>query len=176
MTSWVQNQNRSSFKGVLELWLNVLVMLACLALVGGIAYTRFGPSRSVQPTLAPSLKGIKIKISGVEWNNSQRTIVLALSTRCHFCTAGGDFYKRLQDAARARGVQVMAVLPQPVNEARSYLDNLGVQIAVVEQAPLASVGVTATPTLIMVNSEGVITDSWIGQLPPELEKEVISKL
>jgi len=68
------------------------------------------------------------------------------------------------------------VLPQPVNEARSYLDNLGVQIAVVEQAPLASVGVTATPTLIMVNSEGVITDSWIGQLPPELEKEVISKL
>jgi len=40
MTSWVQNQNRSSFKGVLELWLNVLVMLACLALVGGIAYTR----------------------------------------------------------------------------------------------------------------------------------------
>jgi len=176
MTSWVQNQNRSSFRGALERGLNVLVMLACLALVGGVAYTHFRPSRNLQSSLAAPLKGAKLKISGVEWGNSQRTLVLALSTHCHFCTASGDFYKRLQEVARARGVPIVAVLPQPTEEARSYLENLGVSIAVVKEAPLARFSVFATPTLIMVNSQGVVTDSWIGQLSPKIEKEVISKL
>jgi len=105
---------------------------------------------------------VKIKISEVQWSNSQRTILLALSTHCHFCTASGDFYKRLQEAARAHGVLIVAVLPQPTDEARSYLENLGVSTAVVKQAPLASVSVSATPTLMMVNSDGMVTDSWIG--------------
>ena len=73
---------------------------------------------------------------------SQHTIVLALSTHCHFCTASGDYYKRLQEVARARGVPIVAVLPQPTDEARSYLENLGVPIAVVKQAPLASLSVS----------------------------------
>jgi hypothetical protein len=71
---------------------------------------------------------------------------------------------------------IVAVLPQPTDEARTYLLNLGVPILVVKQAPLACVSVSATPTLMMVNSEGVVTDSWTGQLSPEFEKEVISKL
>ena len=176
MTSSVQNQKHSSLRRTLESGLNVLLMLACLVLVGGIAYTHFWPSRNVQSGVAGPAKGVKIKISGVESSNSQRTIVLALSTHCHFCTASGDFYKRLQEVARARGVPMVAVLPQPTGEARSYLQNLGVSILVVDQAPLSTISVTATPTLILVDSEGVVTDSWTGQLPPEFEKEVISKL
>jgi hypothetical protein len=176
MTSSEQNQNWGSFMRRLESGLNVLLMLACLALVGGIAYAHFGPSRSAQSSLAVPLKGEKLKISGVEWSNSQRTLVLALSTHCHFCTASGDFYKRLQAVAAARGVPIVAVLSQPTDEARQYLENLGVSTTVIKQAPLATVSVSATPTLMVVNLEGVVTDSWTGQLSPEFEKEVISKL
>jgi len=176
MTSWGQNQNRSRLRRGLETGLNALIMLASLALVVGVAYSQLGPSRSLQSSRDVLSKGKKLKISGVEWSNSQRTIVLALSTHCHFCTASGDFYKRLQEVARARGVPIVAVLPQPTDEARSYLENLGVRIAVVKQAPLDSLRVSATPTLMMVNSEGVVTDSWIGQLSLKIEKEVISKL
>jgi hypothetical protein len=176
MTSWGQNQNRSSFRRGVETGLNALIMLACLALVVGVVYINLRPSRSPQSSLAVLPKRAKLKISGVEWSDSQRTIVLALSTHCHFCTASGDFYKRLQGVARARGVPIVAVLPQPTDEARSYLQNLGVPITVVKQAPLDSLSVSATPTLMVVNSEGVVTDSWIGQLSPKIEKEVISKL
>jgi|SRR5579859_1580759 len=176
MTSWEQNQNHSSFMRRLESGLNALLMLACLALIGAIAYTHFGPSRSAQSGPVASLKGEKLRIPGVEWSNSQRTLVLALSTHCHFCTASGDFYKRLQPVAAACGVPIVAVLPQPTDEARSYLLNLGVSLPVVKQAPLASVSVSATPTLMVVNSEGVVTDSWTGQLSAELEKEVLSRL
>ena len=176
MTSWGQNQNLSTFRRGLEIALNCAVLIASLALILGVVYGYVVSSRSPQSSLAVLPKGAKLKISGVEWSDSQRTIVLALSTHCHFCTASGDFYKRLQEVARARGVPIVAVLPQPTDEARSYLENLGVPIAVVKQAPLVSLSVSATPTLMMVNSEGVVTESWTGQLSPKFEKEVISKL
>lgn len=178
MTSWGQNQKRSSFRCGLEIGLNSAVLIASLALILGVVYTYVESSRSPQSKKALGVlpKGAKLKISGVEWSDSQRTIVLALSTHCRFCTASEDFYKRLQEVARARGVPIVAVLPQPTEEAQSYLENLGVRIAAVKQAPLDSLSVSATPTLMMVNSEGVVTDSWIGQLSPKIEKEVISKL
>ncbi len=176
MAPWEPNKDGGSFRRTLESGLNVLLMLGCLALVGGIAYTHFWPSRSLQSSFAGPPRGTKITIPGVEWSNSQRTVVLALSTHCHFCSASGPFYKRLQEAARVRGVRIIAVLPQPTDEALSYLQNLGLSISVVRQAPLVNVSVTATPTLMMVDSQGVVTDGWTGQLPPEFEKEVISKL
>jgi hypothetical protein len=160
----------------LEIGLNAAVLIASLALILAVGYSYVVSSRSPQTSLAVLPKGTKVRISGVEWSNSPRTIVLALSSHCHFCTASANFYRRLQEVARARGVPILAVLPQPTDEAQSYLKSLGVPIAVVKQAPLDSLGVSATPTLIMVDSAGIVTDSWTGQLPPNIEKEVISKL
>lgn len=174
MTS--SGQNVSSFRRGLEIGLNSAVLIASLALILGVAYTYVMSSRGPQSSVAVLPKGLKLKISGVEWSHSQHTIVLALSTYCHFCTASGDFYKRLQEVATARGVPIVAVLPQPTDEARSYLEKLGVPIAVVKQAPLDSLSVSATPTVMMVNSEGVVTDSWIGQLSSKIEIEVLSRL
>jgi predicted DNA-binding ribbon-helix-helix protein len=160
----------------LEIGLNVLILAACIAVILGVTYSRLGPGRIPQsaPPIPP--KGTKIEISGVEWSNSQRTIVLALSTHCRFCTASGKFYKRLQEVAESRGVPIVAVLPEPTDESKSYLENLHIPIAVVRQSPLAGVHVSATPTLMIVSSEGKVTDSWAGQLSPRLEEEVISKL
>jgi hypothetical protein len=41
-------------------------------------------------------------------------------------------------------------------------------------SPVA-LGVTGTPTLIMLN-RGTVSDVWVGTLPPEREAEVLSKL
>jgi hypothetical protein len=100
MTSWGQNQNRNSFR--LEIALNCAVLIASLALILGVVYGYVVSSRSPQSSLAVP-KGAKLKISGVDWSDSQRTVVLALSIHCHFCTSSGSFYKRLQQVAKARG-------------------------------------------------------------------------
>jgi len=39
--------------------------------------------------------------------------------------------------------------------------------------PLRSLGVTATPTLLLVDTRGIVKKAWIGQLTPALEKEVV---
>jgi len=36
--------------------------------------------------------------------------------------------------------------------------------------------VDGTPTLLLVNEKGEISNSWVGKIPKEKEKEVISQL
>jgi hypothetical protein len=70
----------------------------------------------------------------------------------------------------------VAVLPQDVSEGRKYLNELGVPINEVRQSTLESLGVGGTPTLILVDNKGAVTDSWVGKLPPDKESEVLGHL
>lgn len=67
-------------------------------------------------------------------------------------------------------------MPQTVEEGKQYLKNLGVDISEVYNAKLASIGVTATPTLLLIDQSGVVSDMWRGKLSDDAEKEVLSKL
>lgn len=65
------------------------------------------------------------------------------------------------------------MLPQDVDEGRNYLGYLGVQVDEVLQAPLSSIDVSGTPTLMLMSRQGTVIRTWIGKLPPDLEKEVL---
>jgi len=108
-------------------------------------------------------------LPGVDWSKNEKTLVVAISSSCHFCTESAAFYRDIR--ARTR-IHTIAVLPQSVNEGRNYLNNLGVQVDEVLQAPLSSIDVSGTPTLILVGRDGTVIRTWLGKLPPELEKEV----
>lgn len=121
--------------------------------------------------------GSKLTLSGVNWAENRRTLLLALSTKCHFCTESAEFYKRLAEARAGRSdIRMVAVLPQDVGEGRAYLDKLGVRVDEVRQSSLDAVGATGTPTLIMVDDEGTATELWVGKLPPDKESEVLGRI
>jgi thioredoxin-related protein len=111
----------------------------------------------------------------VDWKASDQTLVLVLSTTCHFCTESTPFYKQVIQKRKGR-TRLIAVLPQSVEAGRKYLADLGIAVDDVRQAPPSSLGVQGTPTLLLVNKDGVITSSWRGKLRPEKELEVIAKL
>jgi hypothetical protein len=71
---------------------------------------------------------------------------------------------------------LIAVLPQPVDESRKYLKELGVVVDEVKQFRLDSMGVEGTPTLLMANSSGKVVDSWRGRLSAEKEADVLNRL
>jgi hypothetical protein len=97
-----------------------------------------------------------------------------VSTVCHLCTESGPFYQRL---AKARGrTQLLAVLPQPIDEGKRYLEKLGVSVDKIRQVSLSSIDVRGTPTLMLVNSDGVVVNTWIGTLQVDREAEVLSKM
>jgi thiol-disulfide isomerase/thioredoxin len=119
--------------------------------------------------------GKKIALPGIDWSKSARTVVLALSTGCHFCSESAPFYQKLQQQ-NPSNVRLVAVLPQSVEEGRNYLTKLGVSLNEVVQAPLASVSVSGTPTLLLINHDGVVTDSWVGKLSDGEAAKVMSRI
>lgn len=135
---------------------------------------QLGSARSRSGFVAPGV-GARFHLPGIDWTAGTHTLVLVLSTTCHFCSDSAPFYRRLLDQARKEaGWRTIAVLPQPSDDARPYLLGLGIAADQILQASLASLGTGGTPTLVVVDSEGVVTASWFGRLSNAAETEVLA--
>ena len=131
---------------------------------------------SVNPKSRSALQpGTKISLPGIDWTKSNRTLVLALSTTCHFCTESAPFYQKLQQQ-KPSDLRLIAVLPQTTDQSRTYLDKLGVAIPEIVQSPIASIGASGTPTMILVDSEGKVQESWVGRLSEEESARVLGRI
>jgi thioredoxin-related protein len=118
--------------------------------------------------------GAKIDLAGVDWAKNGRTLLLAVSDKCHFCSESAPFYQRL---VKQRGnVKLLAILPQPVDEGKKYLDSLSVSVDEIRQAPLGPIGIRGTPTLVLVDNHGAAIQSWRGKLTADKEAEVLASV
>lgn len=149
----------------------VVAVAVCAALVRQYVFTGAEPE-SPRPAV-----GSKLELPGVDSSSGGKTLLLVLQEGCRFCTESGPFYQKLarEVATRARGVKVVAVLPQDPDEGRRYLSTLGLPGVEVRQASLKNLNVGGTPTLIMV-SDGTVSDVWVGKLDPAEESQVLGKL
>jgi len=135
------------------------------------------PARSASRSALTDPIGQKLSLPGVDWDKNGRTLVFALQTGCRFCSESGPFYRRLAEQRPRFGeTQFVAVLPQPVEESKEFLSQLGVHVDDVKQGSLSNIGVRGTPTLLLVNATGVVTEAWPGKLRPEAEEAVLSRL
>lgn len=188
LTGIMDNTKKRFAKGV-EIAANFAIIVVALTgaavLVKNYLLTHSGPptipvteAAAVRKRAAPPAgpaEGVKLSMPGVDWSESNQTILLALSNKCHFCSESAPFYQRLtRELAQRKDVRLVAVFPQETEEAKRYLSDLAVPIADVRQGELASIGVRGTPTLIIVDRTGTIKQSWTGRLSAERESEVLS--
>lgn len=160
----------------IELAANVaIIVVACLlatVLVKNYLVTRHteqARNSQSQPLKNPTVSGLDI-----DWRQSKQTLLLAVSSTCHFCTESAPFYQQL---ARERGrTRLIALLPQPIDEGKRYLEGLGVTVDEIRQTPLSSLNVNGTPTLMLVDRDGVVIKTWVGRLAEEQQAEVLSKV
>lgn len=161
----------------IELLANISIIAVALLL--GAAVVRQYVLRAGQPprpTTSQIQPGTKVNLPGVDWPKGSRTLILALQKGCHFCSESAPFYRRLAPAASEKNVRLVAVLPQSQDDAHQYLADLGVPISDVAQAPLTSINVRGTPTLILVDDKGQVIDSWVGKLPGDGEAKVLNSI
>src|SRR6266446_340752 len=161
----------------IELLANISIVLVAGLLIIVIVKKNYSVKdvRVAPPQQVNGLKaGTTLSLPGIRWDKQSKTLILALSTACHFCSESGPFYQRLVE--QSKKTHLMAVLPQSVNDGKRYLSGLGVTLEDVDQNALGSLGVHATPTLILVDSKGMVTDFWIGKLPADKERDVLSKI
>jgi len=133
------------------------------------------PGAAPNPSQPRAGMSMKQSLPGVDWARNKRTLVLAISTQCHYCTESAPFFQRIQKE-KAKDLKLIAVLPQSVDESRKYLEGEGVQVDNVKQATLNAIGVTGTPTLLLVDSSGTVADVWQGKVQPEQEGGVLAAL
>jgi hypothetical protein len=133
------------------------------------------PAKTATDKVKPAIQtGMKISLPGVDFARNDRTLLLALSTTCHFCSESADFYKKLEK--EHGNTRMIAVLPQPAAAGRDYLNKLGVSVDEVVQAQLSAIQVRGTPTLIMIDQDGAVIDYWVGKLANTEEPKVIDRL
>ena len=132
---------------------------------------------AVRSTEAPATvrTDLSKRLPGVDWRHNGRTLVLALSTRCHFCTASAPFFKKISQRA-GKNLTLVGVFPQKNAEAESYLSREGIRVAAVKQVSLDRIGVRGTPTLLLADSKGVVIETWIGKLAPEKEEQALKAI
>lgn len=160
----------------IELTTNILIIVATLVITVAVIQKYFwgsslnAPSR-IQPTI-----GMKVDLPNTDLSNQPKTLILALQKGCHFCSESAPFYKRIIQSVSGKNIKLIAVLPNKIEDSQNYLNELGLSGIEIKQAPLDTVKASGTPTLILANDKGEVTDFWIGKLPVEKESEVINKL
>lgn len=159
----------------LEITTNIAILSFSLAVGGLLARNYFQPKPQQRPE-RKALVGTKLRMPDVVWNSSAKTVVLAISTQCHFCSDSIPFYQKLTQLAAGKHTRIVGVLPQPEEESKRYLTGNRIAVAEVHRLSLGAVGIEGTPTVLIVDSEGRVTREWVGKLDAEGEKQVLSAL
>ena len=93
---------------------NVAIILAVAVFLGLVAKGEFAwrkvPANSA-PAPSQALVGTTISLPGVDLPKDRNSLLLVVSTECHFCRDSLPFYKDLTAKSRGR-LNVIAILPQ----------------------------------------------------------------
>jgi thioredoxin-related protein len=159
-----------------ELLTNITIIIVAVMFGYFLIQNFLSPKQPQPQPIKEIAKGTKINLADVDWQSNQKTILLVMQKGCHFCTESMPFYKTLIQKASEKSVKVVAVLPNSLEESNKYLKENGIQIQEIRQSSLGKIDVQGTPTLLLLNEKGEVSNSWVGKLPSEKEKEVISQL
>ena len=137
--------------------------------------TKAVATSDTKPPRASIQIGTIITLAGIDFAKNERTLLFALSTTCRFCTESAELYKKLEKE-RSSNMRFVAVLPQPIVDGQKYLSSLGVRVDEVRQAQLNSIGLRGTPTLMLIDDKGAVSDYWVGKLNNDEEERLIRRL
>ncbi len=175
-------KTNASIARILEMGANAAIIIAAILFSTVLMKSSLLPSATPTPTdkLPPPItqgmmqKGNIISIPNLAWPRSGQTLLLALSTGCHFCTDSAPFYQRISKEHGA--THLVAVFPEEISQGEKYLTKLGVKVDEVKQASFGELGISGTPTLVLVDNAGKVISVWEGALPPNRETEVLGRL
>jgi len=145
----------------------------CLVVASALLYGAIAPKAQV-PAKPAIEKGQALSVAGVRWSAHRRTLVMAVRPGCGWCTASAPFYRRMGTARDPEALFLLAVTPGPVQETDTYLRSLAVKVDAIKQADFSRLGVSGTPTLILVDQQGRVESVWVGMLSPQRESELLA--
>jgi len=166
----MQPKTRNWMESAANISIVIIAILFCVTTI-----PRFFASKNNNPkTIVES--GTKMEIPNYNWQASNRSLLMVLSSKCKFCSESAGFYRRIITETKGGDVRLVGVFPQDIKEARKYLQEIGVSLDNIIQVPLFSIGVIGTPTLILADEKGVAIKVWKGRLSNENEADLLKNI
>jgi len=165
-----ENIKRAARK--IEVGANIAIIIVALAIV--VAFARNYKSNQSKPHQIKT--GVQFGLKDINWQGNGKSMVLVLSTTCHFCTESAGFYRELVGHCQRQHVRTVAVFPQPANAAQSYLADKGLAVDEIRESSLSDIEVSGTPTLLLIDKKGIVQSVWVGKLSEDRERDILAKL
>ena len=171
--------NSTTSGSALRLIANISMVIVVL-LVGVLALqAHFFGRRTLNTTRTAGIeKGKTIShISGFDSGSNSRKLAIFLSANCIHCKNSSPFYKKLLAESEKMHIQesIVAVFPEAMDEAKDFLDRYELPVRARYNADFSAIGIAATPTIVLLEGDK-ISDYWVGELEPELQRTVFSGL
>lgn len=142
-----------------------LIAVSCISawvLIKNQALTH-GASRD---SAVSPLRGETIALKDVIWERAPQTVVVVLSTRCHWCKESVPLYQKVSTLHKATkaAFQLIAVSADTEEELSRFLSANLIEVDKIIPAVEARLGIRATPTVLLVNRQGRVVSSWQGAM------------
>src|SRR6476646_2778135 len=111
--------------------LNAFTVAVVLYLTFMLGQRFFSGQHTTSPVQGPKA-GAAVALANVNWSEPRSTLIMALSTTCHFCKESTGFYKDLL-ATAPPAIHSIAVFPEPVVDAKAYLQSAAINVTDVRQ-------------------------------------------
>lgn len=154
---------------------NAAIISLCV-LIAGVVVWRFVLPHEPSRVGAKVPVGRQVQIPNISWSSARSTVVLALSTNCHFCGENAPLFRSLISNVHQQGARVIAVFPPNQAETAKYLSGLGLAVDATVSLPLTQIGVSGTPAVLVVGRSGVVVDGWVGAVPSGEYENALKKL
>lgn len=151
-----------------------LMLLMSIAVVVHFAIGRMQQpsSSSVHPLLTV---GTQVSISGYDFGISPKTLLLGTAPNCRFSKENKPFHEMLVRHARENGVRILVVAPVS-DTSSSFTASFQGPLTTIQQRNLALLGLSGTPTILILNQHSQITGIWQGHLGPVSQNAVLARL
>ncbi len=167
---------QSKWKSRLEVVTNVAVLLVAVTVLSALVWTYFQRSPKLQMQ-SGFQKGQSLpQLPTVSYGNSPQTLLIAMSTTCHYCSESLPFYKQLikaQQQQSGRATHIVAVFPNSEGEVKQYVQRNQLNVDNVTDVNFKALNVSGTPAMLLVDKNGKVVDFWFGKLSSDDEQQVI---
>lgn len=155
----------------------VLLVVACAAAYRLVARPASG-DRPPEPIPRLITVGGDLALPGVTWDAARRHVLLSISPTCPACNDSISLYRNVSErVAYDSNVRLMVLASDPPETVQKWLDSSGVKAhRILQVANVSRLGFLLKPTILILDSNGTVTDVLIGKLPPAIEEDLLSRL
>lgn len=166
-------EHSRSFKDRLEIVTNALIIVVILAIGGSYVMSRLNHNDATLPV------GTKIDAPpGYQWQNYSKTLIVGVREGCIFCEHSYPLYRKLEamEHDHRMSAHMLFVMPDNPVAAAALLRSQDITSASVPDVALSNLKISGTPTLLLVDANGRLLKSWVGELDSAKSDELVAAL